>query len=140
VAPILQSQGAGRLVAKDRDPGSFDLRLVRGDPLLVQVTITSANDEDAAFRSLTFYLAGRPTRLDAKGQVTAADLWLVQCGPPAGGGEMTRNPLPGLTLDAQAKTCATDQSQVVRAAAKASEAWTDPDDLLRIRWLRDGDA
>ena len=139
-APIVHADGVGRMVGEGEGAHGFDLRLVRGEPLIVEATATPAKGEEAGFKPLTIYLAGRATSLDAKGRTTAAELWLVQCGPPAGGGEITQHPLPGLTVDPQAKTCAPGQPQDLRNAAAASEAWADPDDLLKIRWLRDGGA
>ena len=137
-APVIHANGAGRVSGPDEGAASFDLRVVRGDPLLVQATAIRAKGDESGSQSLTLYLAGRATTLDAKGRATAVELWLVQCGPPGEGAALTQRPLPGLVLDQQAKSCTTDQPEVLRDAGRASEAWTDPDGPLRLRWLRDG--
>jgi hypothetical protein len=87
----------------------------------------------------TVYLAGLVTRSDRQGRTIVAELWLVQCGPPEGKNGLTTQPFPGLTVDRQAGSCTTNEPQILRDAARASEALAGRNDLLRIRWLRDGE-
>ena len=84
------------------------------------------------------YAGARATKTDSEGRITEVDLWPVQCGPPPPGdkAESTSKPLPGIVMKPGDPVCTTTQVSVLRAAAKASEAWA-PKQIV-ARWLRDG--
>jgi hypothetical protein len=83
----------------------------------------------------------RPLRLDGRGRIVAFSSWVAQCGPmdaaakAAGPTKGTLKPLPGLTMDADGANCRPVDRAAVRAAATASEAWTDHPG--RAHWVRD---
>ena len=67
----------------------------------------------------------------------ALSLWPVQCGSPPPGdatGGTTTKPLAGIEMAPGDPVCTTKSSDALRAAAKASEAWTPQ--LMTARWLR----
>jgi hypothetical protein len=91
------------------------------------------------------YAAVRPTKFDDQGRIIALVSWPVQCGPPppknAKGEDTalgTLKPLPGMEMKPGDAVCSTSSKTALRAAAKASEAWTDGGPSSS-RWLRDGD-
>jgi hypothetical protein len=90
------------------------------------------------------YAGVRPTKLDAEGRIVAFNYWPVACGPPPPkdkeGAETaagTLHPLPGIEMKPGDPVCTTSSQAVLRAAAKASEAWADQP-IPEARWLRDG--
>ena len=137
VGLIIAADGSGLLGGKAPDGHSLDLRLVSGDPLLIE--FSPEPDKSAETSPYTVYLAGRATRFDGEKRATGASLWSVQCGPPEGESNLTRHPFAGLTVDREANSCAPSGPQALRDAARASEALVGRDDRLKIRWLRDGE-
>ena len=117
-----------------RDPaaGKSPLRyvLARGAPRILQIEMA---DEDDRERKLYFYMAVEPTSA-ARGPITEARAWLVQCGPPPEGGAnngLTQQPLPGFAI--RDNTCIAVAAGPVRAAAGPSRGW---DEVMTIRWVR----
>ena len=91
------------------------------------------------------YAAVRPTKSDAEGHIVAFNYWPVACGPPppkdkngADTAAGTLHPLPGMEMKPGDPICTTASKDVLRAAAKASEAWSDQP-IPEARWIRDGD-
>jgi hypothetical protein len=83
------------------------------------------------------YAGIRATKLDGEGRVVALSLWPVQCGPPPSDDTagVTTKPLAGIEMAPGDPVCTTQSRDALRAAAKASEAWTPK--LMTARWLRD---
>jgi hypothetical protein len=102
----------------------------RGTPRILQLQM-SEREGAGEERSLYLYLAVKP---EAGRPVTAAEAWLVQCGPPpegaTGGNKLTEAPLPGLTIRDQ--TCFAVKAPAVRNAARASADWGDH---MRLVWV-----
>ena len=124
-----------------------------GEPRVIQVkfkldTSLSADAGDQHNSSgaqswLYGYAAGRATKTDAQGQITAITYWMVQCGPPppknrhgADTAFGTLRPLPGMTMKPGEATCTPTSATALRAAARASERWREKP--MDARWLRDG--
>jgi hypothetical protein len=91
------------------------------------------------------YAGVLPTRFDAQGRITAFRFWPVDCGPPPpkdkNGADVaagTLHPLPGMQMKPGDAYCTTASKAVIRAAAKASEAWADHP-IPEARWLRDAE-
>jgi hypothetical protein len=89
------------------------------------------------------YAGVRPTKLDEAGRIVAFAFWPVDCGPPPpkdkNGADTalgTLKPLPGMQMKPGEAVCTTSSKDALRAAAKASEAWTEQ--IPEARWLRDG--
>lgn len=105
-----------------------------GTPVIVQTTVL---DPDGAARRFLFH-GLRVDATDADGAAIAVTAWPVQCGPPpppGAGRSGTLEPLAGLSMDADGGACTTSSPDAVRAAAAASEGWSEP---VRMRWVRDG--
>jgi hypothetical protein len=136
VGVTIDAIGAGRASGQDPDGNTLALRLVAGDPMLIELTPESGQPAEAG--PYTLYIAGRVTRSDRERRAIEASLWLVQCGPPESGGNLTKQPFPGLSVDRESNSCTTSDPQALRAAALASETLIGQDDRLKIRWLRDG--
>jgi len=137
--------------------------LAAGDPRVLQAQVSlditagasssasgaaSANVSASATAPQTSpwgYAGVRPLKHDAEGRITAFAFWAVRCGPPPpktskddlglGG---TEHPLPGLTMQDNGTDCTTDSKDVLRNAARVSEAWEDKP-IPIARWVRDGD-
>ena len=129
-----------------------------GEPELLQTPLPR-QDRKPGVEYL--YAAYRPLKLDAKGRVIAMKRWPVLCGPPpppdaappspsdqvgdkaahAAWADLanrvgpTKSPLPGLKMAADGETCTPDSAAALRAAAKASEAWTE--EPATSHWVRD---
>jgi hypothetical protein len=121
--------------------------LAAGDPRVLQVDL---HIREAGLGELGFFyfVAVKPTRFDADGRITAAQLWPIQCGPPpppqatpnANGSDMskgmvTQHPLPGLKVDNG--ECTPVDKDAVRNAAVPSRAWAD--NIGELRWVRPAD-
>jgi len=115
------------------------------DPRVMQVRFGAALTKGAPPVVLYYFVALRPVASDASGQITAAQIWPVQCGPPPPKNAKvdantnpndlaTRHPLPGMKLDNG--LCAPADKAAVVNAAKASRAWADQ--IATLRWIRDG--
>lgn len=90
------------------------------------------------------YAGVRPTKFDGKGRIVAFSYWPVDCGPPppkdkngADSAAGTLQPLPGMEMKPGDPVCTTSSKDALRAAAKASEAWSDKP-IPEAHWLRDG--
>lgn len=129
----------GQIRSPTRDEGQrldWDRQLsllAAGDPVVLQV-----GDVDDKGEQSYLYFGVRPTTFAADGQVTALDLWTVDCGPPPpqDAGQPTRyltwELLPGLT--AAKDNCTTESAEAVRRAATASLSWQTPG---RMVWAAD---
>ena len=139
------------------------LVLAAGDPRIAQLQVsvdmsaeTSAEASGGASASASAsvtapkpnpygYAGLRPTKLDSQGRIVAFISWPVQCGPPPPVDKQgnptamgTLKPLPGMEMKPGDAVCTTRSQDALRAAAKASEAWTDQPPRESF-WLRDGD-
>jgi hypothetical protein len=120
-----------------------DYILAAGAPMILQVHDTPGSGQDAADY---LYAALRTVKRDDAGLVTGFGASPVLCGPPppkntAKDGKTifgTLRPSPGMVMDKDGDDCTTDKVGSLRAAAAASEQW-EPDDILNLHWVRDGD-
>jgi hypothetical protein len=118
--------------------------LAAGDPRIMQIHFVLPLDP--AIKAAFFYfVALKPTAHDADGRITAAEAWLIQCGPPpppsvdSSGkpdqGGITNHPLPGMKIEKG--ECTPDGKAAVINAAVPSRAWAD-NQVGMLRWVRDG--
>jgi hypothetical protein len=138
------------------DPSPTDAEAVSAaDPPIpkpaAEKTVSEAGDDQ-----WFCYFAVKPTAFDAQGRIIAYLTWPILCGPPpppSKPGESdegdTLAPFPGLHL--RKGNCTADNADVVRAAAKASEAIAADESypvnahkIVRpwpsdARWIRDGE-
>jgi len=121
--------------------------LVGGEPMVFQIHATG-DASPATVPDVYVYSGLAAAKLDAQGRIIATLSWPVQCGkpPPADaktpdGGQRTGKlePLPGMVMDADGSNCTTTSPAALRAAAKASRAWTVPGETSAAHWVRDGD-
>jgi hypothetical protein len=118
--------------------------IVAGDPMILQLYDKPENADP-------FYLyAALTPKLDAQGRIISLQAWPVLCGPPPPpppGGKAdasaltqagTKQPFPGMTMDAQGQNCTTGDPKALRNAARASKALV-KDGLPSIHWVRDGE-
>lgn len=133
----------GRLVPPD-DPAMGLVVAGGGEPLIVQVRFTQHDATAGRPIDVHLYGAMKPTRFDAEGRVVEVRRWLVLCGePPESAGmdslrreeHLTIRPLPGLMIDKELGVCRAESTEVVRNAARASEAWDLEGGLAR--WVAD---
>ena len=135
--------------------------LVAGQPRIVQLPVdidTSAQASASASGGATAsasasggghaqpyaYAGLRPTKFDDQGRIVAFSYWPVACGPPppkdkngADTAMGTLKPLAGMEMKPGDPVCTTSSKDALRAAARASEAWSDKP-IPEARWLRDG--
>jgi len=98
-----------------------------------------APDTESAPQNLYCYFAVGVLARSDRGEITAAEIWQVVCGPlPAKGGDITDKPWPGLRL--AGKDCTADSESALRNAARLSRTlFPGPSSLLpRIHWVRGG--
>jgi len=125
-----------------------------GDPRIIQVKFKTegavsmdAGDQHSSTPTneiwLYGYAAGRPTKTDAQGQVTAVTYWLVLCGPPPprnrNGADTafgTLHPFAGMKMKPGDAACEPQSPAALRAAARASERYREHP--MEAHWLRDG--
>ena len=111
--------------------------LAIGDPPVVQSTFTGKDGD-------TLYLFGavKPAQVDASGAIVQFRSWPALCGPPRkrkkGDPSGTASPFAGLQMDADGNNCTAASVDVVRNAARLSEAFADKDQTLP-HWVRDGE-
>ncbi|MEO8812810.1 MAG: hypothetical protein ABI376_07865 [Caulobacteraceae bacterium] len=114
--------------------------LAAGTPRIGQTAVNVGGDIHLNARPFV-YAGVRATRTDPQGRVLAIELWPVQCGPPpladATHEMATRRPLPGMIMNPGDPVCTTRETSYLRAAARASEAWTEK--TMAAHWVRDGD-
>jgi hypothetical protein len=117
-----------------------EVLIAAGDPLIAQIYPIAKGAPIGVY----FYGAIRPLARDVQERVIEFETWPALCGPPPppndteGDGRMrfvTRQPLPGLTIDGE--NCAAKNPAAVRRAAVASRAWVK--DFGRVHWVRDAD-
>jgi hypothetical protein len=109
--------------------------LVSGDPDILQLPLR-INPRQAA--PIVAYAAFRPLKFDRSHRIISLKVWLVQCGPPSSPGEMkglTKQLLPGLRARPDIEGCTATDAGVLRAAARASEAWAQPP--MTSHWARE---
>ena len=147
--------------AKD-PPGQLEHNpyvLAAGDPRIAQLRVAvdvsagasasvsgdaQASTSASSAQSFPYAYAGvRPTRFDAQGRIVAFKLWPVLCGPPppkdANGADVapaTLHPYAGLEMKPGDTDCTSQSPDAVRAAARTSEAGSQPSEA---HWIRDGD-
>ncbi|MGI9170227.1 MAG: hypothetical protein ACR2FH_08645, partial [Caulobacteraceae bacterium] len=114
-----------------------------GEPRIGQARVVLSGDIKLEGDATPYIYAGaRATKLDDRGRIVAVLLWPVQCGPPrigaTDGDTTTLHPLPGIQMKANDPVCAAPSAAVLRAAARASEAWAEKP--LNAHWVRDGDS
>jgi len=125
-----------------------------GDPRIIQVKFKTegavsmeSGDQHSSSPTgqvwLYGYAAGRPTKTDAQGQITAVSYWLVLCGPPPpenrNGADTafgTLHPFPGMKMKPGDGACEPQSAAALRAAAHASERYKERP--MEAHWLRDG--
>jgi hypothetical protein len=118
--------------------------LAAGDPRVMQIHFVLPIDP--AIKAAFFYfIALKPTAHDADGRITAAEAWLIQCGPPPppsvdssgkpNQGGLTDHPLPGMKVEKG--ECTPSGKAAVVGAALPSRAWAD-NQVGMLRWVRDG--
>jgi hypothetical protein len=141
---------AGGLVIKDGVAGYYDrdsgapvwstqpIVLTAGDPRIAQAQAAVSGDVKMDFRPY-IYAGVRSDRTDNEGRIVALSLWPVQCGPPPAGdsAEGTAHPLAGMEMKPGDPVCTTTSPNALRAAAKASLAWSPK--LLTAHWVRAAD-
>ena len=127
--------------------------LAAGDPRVMQAMadLSSMADSNVTVSEkgpLYLFIAVKPLAKDGSGQITRAEAWFIQCGPPPpkpkeGSPEandpkafMTKQPLPGMVMDNG--ECSPKDKAAVRNAAAASRAWSDQ--LMQMHWVRDGES
>jgi hypothetical protein len=132
----------GQMLARDAKPQtwtSIGYVLAGGEPRVLQVTDPEPD------RSGAYYLGLEPQRLDEAGRIVEYRAWSAKCGPPpppqpdGKARSLTLEPLPGLQPhpdEAHADDCRAQGEAAVRAAVKASPAWTSAETW---RWVRDGE-
>jgi hypothetical protein len=137
---------------------SMPFTLAAGAPRIAQVqikqdlSVSADADQSSATDSKSQivygYVAVKPTKTDAAGQITAVSYWMVLCGPPPpknkDGSDAalgTLKPLPGMQMKPGDAVCVPASKEAIRGAGKASEAWKDTQDQAQseAHWLRDGD-
>jgi hypothetical protein len=138
---------AGAIVVRsDRllDPAKpdkiIDYVMAAGDPRVFQTPVT-----DDTKKTLYLYGGVHPTGHDDQGRITAFISWIAQCGPPPPKPKpddqhpryLTEHPLPGLKVDEKSGMCEAVTPDPVRAAVKASQAWSE--DIKPANWVRDGE-
>jgi len=116
-------------VSEEKPPMAYIF--AKGSPRILQVRF----DPDGGDGKVIYVYLGLDAG-PARGPVTQATAWLVQCGPP-GGGEghstgLTDHPLPGMSVRDQ--TCYAASARAIRGAAGPSRDWDHP---LRLVWVAD---
>jgi hypothetical protein len=138
--------GPGEAIYHDRDaargvlvhePFVFAAR----EPRIAQLRVVVSGDIKLEGDVTPYIYAGaRATKLDDRGRIVAVSLWPVQCGPPragaADGDTTTLHPAPGIQMKPGDAFCTATSATVLRAAARASEAWAEKP--LTAHWVRDG--
>jgi hypothetical protein len=129
--------------------------LAAGDPRIMQAAADisagpGSPGTEASVKQdgpLYFYLALVPLATDAQGRIIKAEAWFIQCGPPPPKPKdgktdsikpedfATKRPLPGMTMGGG--MCTPKDKAAVHGAAGPSRAWSDQ--MLKTRWVRDGD-
>lgn len=111
--------------------------LAAGAPRIGQAQLAFGGDVTLDRRPYA-YVGARATKFDQAGRILILTFWPVQCGPPPESNQglgATAKPLPGMVMKPGEPVCTTASADALRAAAKASEAWTPRP--LTARWLRD---
>jgi hypothetical protein len=118
--------------------------LAAGDPRVMQVDMKLPDAPLGKF-GVFYFVAVHPTAFGADGRITAAEMWIVQCGPPPPPqtskdsdmtkGMVTQHPLPGLKVDNG--ECTPVNKAAVLRAAQASHAWADQ--VGDMHWVREAD-
>jgi hypothetical protein len=131
---------ADKLVDPAKPDKDMAYILAAGDPRVFQTPLTDDSKK-------TIYLYGgiRPAAHDERGRVTAFTSWIAQCGPPPPKPKpddphpryLTEHPLPGLKVIEKDGMCEAVEPGPVRAAVRASEAWSE--DIRPASWVRDGE-
>jgi hypothetical protein len=127
----------------DRDSGApvwatQPIILATGTPRIGQIQAKISGDVKVSADPY-IYAGIRAVKTDSEGRIVALSLWPVQCGPPPSGDTTggTAKPLPGIEMAPGDPVCSTKSTDALRAAAKASEAWSPK--LMTARWLRDAE-
>ena len=120
--------------------------LASGDPRVLQFYVDLATlhpSSEHVGPQLTYIFFGvKPRARNSAGQITSAEVWFIQCGPPppknADGTvnsdqTVTAKPLPGMTMND--KGCTPADKAAVHGAAGPSRAW-DADHKV-YHWFRD---
>ncbi|MBX7248115.1 MAG: hypothetical protein K1X35_03595 [Caulobacteraceae bacterium] len=151
-----------RLVDRDGKEKDSAYVLAGGEPRVMQFEFRG----DDKGKVLYLFMGVEPLRLDDKGRIVEARLWLAQCGPmppkpdPAAkpaedkpladmtedeiqrsmeaaiADTVTREPFEGLTV--HDGMCTPRDQAAVRNAASRSLGITEPDGITTLYWVRDG--
>ena len=127
------SGGKLRALRKTRRIDGFALSLSPGAPWLMQSRVKAAHQ-----RLQYAYFGIQPSAYDLDGDVTAAAIWIVSCGPTAPGEPVTKAPFAGLTMTPRKNPidCTTRDVGAARNAARLSRFLSEINNAHRIR---DGD-
>jgi hypothetical protein len=136
---VVFSDGAANYY--DRDSGApvwttQSLVLAAGTPRVGQLQAKISGDVKIGVNPYV-YAGVRATKSDGEGKILQISFWPVQCGPPLSGAGMegTAKPMAGIDMKPGDPVCTTNSKEVLRAAAKASEAWAPKP--LTAHWLRE---
>ena len=136
---VVIKDGAGRYYDRESGPAVWSTQpiiVTAGTPRIGQVQAKISGDVKVSADPY-IYAGIRAVKTDGEGRIVVLGLWPVQCGPPPSGDSTagTGRPLAGIEMAPGDRVCTTKSSDALRAAAKASEAWTPK--LMTARWLRD---
>ena len=136
---VVIRDGAGGYYDRDSGAPVWATQLIivaGGTPRIGQVQAKLSGDVKVGANPY-IYAGVRATKTDGEGRIVALSLWPVQCGPPPSDDTTagTAKPMAGIEMAPGDPVCTTQSSDALRAAAKASEAWTPK--LMTARWLRD---
>lgn len=145
VEPVLLPPG-DRLVLRSDEPPRGEYLLAPGEPLIVQVLTGGDDKAEPPTADEYSYYGLRPRQRDPQGRITTFDVWLVLCGPPPrrthgdAFGDRTRQPWPGLEMDAGTAGCTARDVEALRGAARRSKRLGERhggDQTPVFQWIRD---
>jgi hypothetical protein len=158
--PVMVAPGEIRGVGAQEQKTSTPYLLAAGDPLVLQAqtdldlsakaeasasgdgSASAAVAADASAPRPFVFLGVHPLAFDRQGRITRMEQWPVMCGPPppepkagsspAQGRYVTRDPLPGLTVEGE--DCTPASKAAVINAARQTRAYSQ---IQTSHWVRD---
>ncbi|MBI1685743.1 hypothetical protein [Caulobacter hibisci] len=128
----------GALIGEDEGkPVSRPLRLIPGDPPLLQLDLYAVGDFldlNEAADTQRNYLGVEIKARDGQGRITSLKVWPIRCDEPPEGKALG---MAGVRWEATRHACLVDGKDPIRAAAPGSRDDDGVFSLFSFRWLRD---